>query len=250
MKRSYWIIVSLLFSVPVWADNNLEPLLNKVTLQLQAEQWVPTKTALVSIGVNAAVASRGIEQVQADVQKKLATLSSKADWHLVSYDRQLDKSGLETIQISAQARLPQPDLLNLRDSVKTMSKPGETYTIENIQFTPDDDEIKQSNITLRNNLYEQAKAEIDALNKIYPEQKYYLHQINFITVPPVMPMAMMRSEMAMPKMGGGLAAPMPIGNKVELHATVVVAAMPEQVTQKLAHASTTTNPTTTNQSRA
>ena len=58
-----------LFFLPLyaWASIDVGPLLNKVTLQLQAEQWVTTKTALVTVGVNAAVADQDIGQIQADV---------------------------------------------------------------------------------------------------------------------------------------------------------------------------------------
>ena len=82
--------------------------------------------------------------------------------------------------------------------------------------------------------YQQAKAEIDLLNKTYTDQKYYLHQIDFISQMPV-PMPMMRNAMVMAKVAGADNAPLSIGNKVELNATVVLAAMPDQVTQRLTH---------------
>jgi hypothetical protein len=238
MKKWYssvlLLVVSILFSFPVWADVNLEPLLNKVILQLQAEQWVTTKTALLTVGVNAAVTDQGIDKVQTDVMQKLNQLSNKGEWHIVSFDRQQDKSGLESIQISAQARLPQSELSNLRDKAKAISKPGETFTIDNVQFTPSDDELRQAAISLRNTIYQQAKAEIDALNKVYTDQKYYLHQIDFTLPPPIMPMA--ENTMAMARVSGGMsrsAPPLLIGNKQALQASVILAAMPDQVAQKL-----------------
>lgn len=239
MKKTFVLALGLLAASSAWADVSLEPLLNKVSLQLSAEQWVTTKTALTSIVVNAAVSGQGIERIQNDVVQKLNQIA-KADWHLISFDRQLDRSGLESIQITAQARLPQNELAGLRDKTKSISKPGETFTLDSVQFTPSDDEIRAANISLRSNIYSQAKAEIDALNKVYPDQKYYLHQIDLLVPPPVMPVArnmMVRfSAQNMPTADISAAAPnLSVGNKVQMQATVVLAAMPDVVSQKLAH---------------
>lgn len=234
MKRIAALILGLLFSLSVWAGVDLGPLLNKVTLQLQAQQWVTTKTALVYVAVNAAVADQGIGNVQADVLSKLKQLSDKGEWHVVSFNRSLDQSGLERVQISAQARLPQGDLSGLRDMAKKISKPGETYTIDNVMFTPSDEEIQQANLSLRNDLYQQAKTEIDALNKMYPDQKYYLYSIDFVSTP-ASPVPMAANAMYMEKTAMRMAAPLDVGNKVQLQATVVIASMPEVVVQKLSH---------------
>ncbi|MBX3709252.1 MAG: hypothetical protein KIT56_04210 [Gammaproteobacteria bacterium] len=232
MKKFCVFVLSFLFSLPVWANVDLGPLLNKVTLQLQTEQWVTTKTALVSVTVNAAVTDQGISNIQADVLNKLKQLSDKGEWHVVSFNRQLDQSGLENIRIMAQARLPQTDLAGLRDKAKAISKPGETFTIENVQFIPSDEEIRQANTTLRSNLYLQAKAEIDTLNKIYPDQKYYLYSIDFVSQP-ISPMPMAAS-MHMEKTAlSASISPVSVGNKVQLQAIVVVASIPEMVMQKL-----------------
>lgn len=235
MKKIAGIALGLLFSLPVWADVNLEPLLDKVTLSLQGEQWVTTKTALVDVGVNAAVTDQGIEKVQANVLDKLNQLSDKSEWHILSYNRQLDKSGLENVQIYAQARLPQTELANLRNKAKTISKPGETYTIDNVQFTPSEDEFRAANASLRNNIYQQAKAEVDVLNKAYPDQKYSIHQIDFTNSAPIRPMPMAENMMMTKMAAAPAAAPLSVGNKVYIQANVVLASMPSQVAQKLTH---------------
>lgn len=238
MKKISLFLSLWLVSLPLWADNVLEPLLNKVTLQLQAESWVTTKTALVTIGVNASVSDQGIERIQTEVLQKLKQFSATADWHIVSFNRQQDSSGLERIQITAEARMMQQELGNMRDKAKTISKPGETFTVDNVQFTPSDDEIREANVVLRNNIYLQAKAEIDLLNKTYPEQKYYLHQIDFAMMQPPVPMAMAERNgnmMAMSKMASQAAPPMSVGNKNQMQATVVLAAVPDVLQQKLTH---------------
>jgi hypothetical protein len=236
IQKLYLILTIFLFSLPAWANLNLAPLLNKVTLQLQAEQWVTTKTALVIVNINAAVADQDIGSLQNEVMNKLKQLSSQGEWHIVSINRQLDQSGLESIRITAQARLPQSELSNLRNNAKTISKPGVTFTIDNVLFTPSEEEIEQANKALRDNLYSQAKAEIDALNKMYPDQKYYLYSIDFRINPPVTTMA--ESTMAIGAMAPAPTArvspPLAVGNKVELQAIVVIASMPE-IMQKLIH---------------
>lgn len=232
MKKLLGLTIGLLFCLPAWAKVDLEPLLNKVTLQLQTEQWVTTKSALVDVSVNAAVTDQGIEKIQANVLQKLNQLSNKGEWHVLSFNRQLDKTGLESVQIMAQARLPQDDLGNLRSQAKSISKPGETYTVDNVQFTPSEEEVRQANIAMRNALYMQAKAEIDTLNKIYTDQKYYLHDINFVSQSPIMPMPMPMNAMAMEKgMTRAAASPLAIGNKAQLYAMVVVASTPANLPQ-------------------
>lgn len=231
MKKTLIVLLTCLFSLPVWAGTDLEALLNKVILQFSAEQWVTTKSALVNVGVNAAVSDQGLEKIQSEVMQQLSKLAGKGDWHILSFNRSLDKSGLESVQISAQARLDQSDLVNLRGKAKTLSKPGETFTIDDVQFTPSEDEMRQANTSMRNNIYQQVKAEIDVLNKLYPDQKYNLHQINFISA--IMPMPMMRTMNAMALEQAPSAPPLDIGNKAQLQATVVLAATPEWLFQKV-----------------
>jgi hypothetical protein len=222
MKKLFFTLCGIFFILPAWADdNNADILLNKVILQLQAQQWVTTKSALVNVGISAAVSDQGVEKIQNNALLKLQQLAPKGDWHILSFDRQQDKSGLESIQMTAQARLSQDELGGLRDKAKSISKPGETYTIDAVQFIPSDDEIRAANVTLRNNLYQQAKTEIDTLNTIYPEQKYYLHKIDFTFTPPVMPMA--QNMVYGAKIATARAVPLSVGNKAELQATVELA---------------------------
>lgn len=233
LKRIMVLIATLSISLPVWADIDLSTLLNKVTLQFQSSQWVTTKTALVYVGVNAAVTDQGVGDVQANVLNKLKQLSNKDEWHVLSFNRSLDQSGLENIHITAQARLPQSDLSGLRDKAKAISKPGETYTIDNVSFTPSDDEFKQANTALRNDIYQQVSAEIATLNKQYPDQKYYVYSIDFTNSPMPQPMQMEMNVMAVAKVAGAAPAPIPVGNKAQLTATVVIASFPDAVLQKI-----------------
>lgn len=237
MRLFYGFILATLLLNPAWAEISIDPLINKISFQLNGEQWVTTKSALVNVRVNAAVADQGIENLQTSIMGKLSQLSNQGEWHILSFERQLDKTGLESIQIIAQARLPQTELGSLRSKAKGLSKAGETYTIDNVQFTPSDEEFKAANAALRNNLYLQAKAEIDTVNKNYPDQKFYLQTINFTNLPSPEPTPMIQEVniVRAGATGSPPGSPLMVGNKIYLQANVTLAAIPEPILQKLIH---------------
>lgn len=219
-----------------WAVPSLEPLLNKLRLELHTEHWITTKTALVNISVFATVTDQGIERIQAEIMQKLNQFANKAEWHIVSFNRQQDKSGLESIQIIAQARLAQTDLSSLRTKAKALSKPGETYSIADVQFIPSEGEINDAQTQMRNEIYRQAKAEIENLNHIYPEEKFYIHSVNFI--PGMMPQPMENNDMSGKVYAMAARAPSPpltVGNQQKLHAEVVLASTPAILNQKVSN---------------
>lgn len=230
------IAISLFVALPVWADvdKHQDAVLNKVTFRLTAEQWVTTKTALVSIGVNAGVSDVGVEKIQEEVLTKLNKISDQGTWHIISLDRTQDQSGLEKIQIVAQARLASSALSGLRDKAKAISKPGETFTIDNIQFSPSEDEWRAANADLRSNIYQQAKDELDRLNKAYPNQKFYIHDIDFVGA--LMPMPMAQNTFVSVRMAqGAVNKELPVGDKLVLGATVSLASITEELLTKISH---------------
>jgi hypothetical protein len=217
-----------------WAqqEDGHDAMLNKIILKLSAEQWVTTKSALVNISVNATVNGAALDKVQAEVLAKLASISSAGVWHILSFDRSQDQSGLEKVTIVAQARLPSGGLSNLRDQAKAITKPGETFNVDSITFTPSEDEIRDANTAVRSLIYGQTKDEIDRLDKLYPDQRYYVHTVDFVNdfvrMPtPMMPMngfAMraMAAQAPAPAMNSGLE----VGDKLVVTATVVLASLP------------------------
>ncbi|MDR3492909.1 MAG: hypothetical protein P4M12_12880 [Gammaproteobacteria bacterium] len=232
---SLFIFVCSFFPVWAYADINSDALLNKVSLRLNAEQWVASKSALVNIGINVSVSDHDLDKVQDQVLQKLTQLSSQGEWHIMSFNRSLDQSGLEKVQMSAQARLPSTALSNLREKTKSTSKPGETYTLDDIQFTPSEDELRAANAVLRTNIYAQAKEEIDRLAKANPDQKYFIHDINFVDMYVPQPI---RVGMAMMKMGDNTAAApvgLAVGDKLILNALVVLASAPDAALLKVAN---------------
>lgn len=233
MRKVYWVFFTFFFMMPAWSATNVEALLNTVTLRLNAEQWVTTKTALVTIGINVSVSDNDLGKAQSRILDKLNQLN-KTDWHILSFDRSQDQSGLEKIQASAQARLAENALAGLRDKAKEISKPGETFTLDNVQFVPTEDEIRSANAVLRGNIYQQAKTELDQLNKMYPDQKYYIHQINFVS--DVVPAPMMQAKMnAISMASTGSNAALDVGDKLRISAVVIVSAAPNADVVKLMH---------------
>ena len=230
-------LLNIAFMSAVWADVSVEPLLNQVSLQLSAEQWVTTKTALVTVGVNVSVSDSGLEKVQNEVLSKLNQISNKGEWHIIDFNRTLDQSGLERVQIAAQNRLSSGDLVGIRDKAKAISKPGSTFTIDNVEFSPSAEELQAVNLTLRNDIYQQAKTEIANLNKLYPEDKYYLHNINFTNDFSQQPQPMMYKA-AYGATGSAAANVMHVsnlvvGNKLKITANVVLAAAPNADVMRL-----------------
>lgn len=229
---AYSLLLGCLSIAPAWSacpgTNSVS--LNQVTFKLNAEQWVATKTALVSIGVNASVSASALASIQNDMVTKLNKLAP-GEWHIVSFDRSLDQSGLEKIQMLAQARLPVNTLPNLRDQSKAMSRPGETFVLADIQFTPSEEELRAANAALRTNIYQQIKEELVRVSKVYPEQKFYMHEINFVNdIEPPRPVAMTTAFMQRNK---DQSDTLSVSDKVTLSATVVLAVSSEQCLTKM-----------------
>lgn len=222
-------VCGLLFAQSVFADNNFEPLLNKVTLDFSAEKWVTSKEALVTIGINLSLNDRDMSLVQSGILEKLNKIADKTEWHIIQFNSSLDQSGLEKIQGQATARLPESVFSELRERAKKLSHPGETFTIDDIQFTPSDTEIRDATSELRNMIYQQIKTEINQLNQTYPEQKYTVHDIRFFNAPGPLSMGvfMNQAKIARPSL--------PIGDQLKLTATVVLSAAPDQAVVNLVH---------------
>ncbi|NEU34931.1 hypothetical protein GN156_30190, partial [bacterium LRH843] len=88
-----------------------------------------------------------------------------------------DQSGLEKLYMQVNARLPQRDLLNLRNKLKTMSHAGLQFKIETIDFQPSLVEVEQARQQLRQQVYQQVSKELKQLNADYPNQRYFLHNV-------------------------------------------------------------------------
>lgn len=202
-----------------------QPVINQINLQLSTEQWVTTQNADVIVGVDATLNQSQLAQAHADILQKLNKLASTAEWHITQFDREQDKSGLEQLTVTAQARLPESALADIRDQAKAITIPGETFTVESIAFNPSTAELEAVRAQMRNDIYKKVQDELTQINKMYTDQKYSVHEIDF-TEQSVQPQPMIRMAMMAGNAEAAPAAappPLTVANKLILTADVTLA---------------------------
>lgn len=209
----------------------MPPVINQVSFDVTAEQWVSTKTAKVILAVNAGLTDEKLANAYGDITRKLQKLIGDAQWHITTFERSTDKSGLEQLYVTAEARLPESVLSGLKEKLKAISKAGETYTIASVDYTPTLAEYEAAESALRTQLYNQIKNELAQLNATYPNQKYNVHSITFmqgdaLPVPGPMMMATMNKQAAPSAGSSGVA----VSNSLQLKARVVLATPPTTIT--------------------
>jgi len=214
-----------------WADEASEPTdlvrfiqpLNQVQLTLSAETWAKTSTARVIVTVDAVLSQSGIANMHKTIEQKLTRISNAAPWHITTFDRQKDKSDLERLTVTAEARLPEAALIDARKHVDELSKEGEKYRLTSIEFTPSLADMEVARQSVRDQILAQAKLELSKLNSLYPDQHYFLNLVTFNPENPAPPMQN-RSEMRMAAAGVAAPVALTVSDKVEMTAQVTFAA--------------------------
>jgi hypothetical protein len=230
MNNLFKLLISaflVLLCLPSYAD--IQPLVNRVTYQINAEEWAVTNTAKVTVSVDAALDKIGLASINQQVIANLKKIAD-ADWHISNFTRSQDKTGLETVHVEAEARLPETALSGLRDKAKSISKPGETYQVAGIDFSPSNAEMEQARNDLRAKVFAAIKQEIARLNQVFPDQHYSLFSADFMETTPQIPpgaMAKMTINAAVPEAHG---AALSVNTKVRLTVLVVIAS-PTNVSQ-------------------
>ena len=197
--------------------------LNQVSFQVSSEQWVITKNAKVTIAVNATLNEAKLANTYTNINQKLQKIVDNVAWHITTFERSQDKSGLEQLFVTAETRLTDAQLASLRARLQSISTPGETYSIASIDYTPTlaEKEIAQS--TLRSDIYQKIKTELAQLNATYPHQKFTVHTITFNEANEIpAPRAMMFARDASAKQSTNN-SPLAVSNKLQLNARVVLA---------------------------
>ncbi len=192
---------------------------SKVMYRLSMEQWVSTQSATVTVSANLSLKSTALAKARKALLSKLNTIA-KADWHITQFNRSKDNSGLERLSVQAQARLPESALDGLRDKTARISRPGESFQIQQINFMPSLAEMQAGKSALRDKIYEQVNAEITRLNSAYPPLKFKVKMINFIPGY----MRARRQQAGAMKTFALAQAPMSVSNKLKLTAIVIVTA--------------------------
>jgi len=180
--KKYLVILclsSLSGCISAWGDSSCANVLPQVSLQLSAEQWVTTQTAKVSVALDALLNKEQLAKVQDNFQAALKKIAPDAVWHITEFSRSPSKTNLEQVHAVAEARLTDSAMAGLRDRAKAQSSEGQTYTVQDIVYSPTQDDISAAEAKLRAQIYDQAKAELDRLNAVYPKPGYSLFNINF-----------------------------------------------------------------------
>lgn len=226
--RKFILVAVLTGVMGMTCAGELPPPLNQVVLQLSAEKWATTKTARVVVSVNAVLKADALDSFRSSLLTNLAKLSDVEPWHIIQFNRMQDQSGLEKLQVTAESRLPDKVLANLRQAAKEISKPGEQYTITDIQFTPSLAEVEQTKNDVRNEIYAAANAELARLNKQYPDSHFVINYVNFLNTLPPGPLN--RNDMPVNAVGLNMASVessnnLNVSDKISMNAMVVFASL-------------------------
>ncbi|MEJ0061609.1 MAG: hypothetical protein WDO70_00005, partial [Alphaproteobacteria bacterium] len=229
--RNLFLLSALLafMAVPAFAEDFKPD--DYVALDLNAEAWVTTTTARVTVNVDAAVASNAAGTMRADMLKAVSDVA-KAEWRLTNFSRGEDQTGLERWNASFESRLPENQLSGLHDAAKKASKAGMQLTVAEIAFDPTLAEVEAVKAKLRADLYKQAGDQLAALNAAFPNRQYRAGAIDFTGgMMPMMgrpPMPMMMKTMAGSTEGFAPASDqsMERGQKLTQHARVTFSALP------------------------
>lgn len=205
---------------------------DRVIFDLSGEDWVMTKTAHVSVNVEAAVSDKNAGTMRADMIKAVNDVA-KGDWRLINFNRSQDQTGLERWSASFDARLPENQLNGLGDNAKKLSKAGMQLSIGDVDFSPTLDEMEAARGALRAKLYKQVNDQLAALNTALPGRNYRIAVINFSGTgdePLLAPMPKVlrgQANMMMATAAAPAAAPMERAEKIILNVHVIFAALPD-----------------------
>lgn len=228
MRKTVVALTLLLLGFSAWpaAAQVIQPR-DEIVLNLAAEGWVETKTARVIAVADVAIAAEDRNAVRDRMMAALKKLSPDAEWRISQFNRTQDAAGLERWRVMAETRLAESALGGLDERAKQQSQPGLQLRVQAIQFTPTLEDREATLATLRNQLYEQAKAEAARVAKLWPERNFRVAKIE-IGGPSFQPMMRERAEMmaAAPMAasadasGGGDAVS--VAQKLTLQATVTL----------------------------
>ena len=200
------------------------PELNLIHYQINAEQWVTTQTALVTIGIDASLNQSGMDNLQTQINQSLASLAKDISWQMTDYERNQDSSGLESIHIEEQARLTADQLTQLRTHTEALSKPGIHYSVLNIAFTPSLADIEQAENNLRETLNQKIADEIKRVDKQY-DQTFYIHDLTFYSGDQPVPQPAQANYKMLNMVAAAPQSTASMSQRLVLHADVILAAV-------------------------
>jgi len=204
-----------------------------VVFTLSAENWVTTKTARVTLNIEAAVTGKTSGSMRATMTKAVNDVV-KADWRLIAFSRNQDQTGMERWSALYEARVPENELNGLPEKAKKNSKAGMQITISNIDFSPTLEETQAVIGQTRTQIYKQAADQLAALNATLTGRAYRIAAIDFSgdnqagggynRAKMARPMMTMANNRNVPEMDSAMPA-MEKSEKITLHARVTLAAV-------------------------
>jgi len=230
MKRLCLVMLIFmnLVSTRVWSQENSKAD-DRVVFNLAAEDWVTTKTAHVTLGIEASVSSNNAGSMRADLTKAVNDVA-KADWRLTSFERKPDQTGLEHWSVVFDARLPENQLNGLVEEAKKISKAGMQMSIQNIDFTPTLEEKQVVLSAIRTQLYKNTNEQLALLNNAIPGRNFRIAAIDFTgDEPRALPAGIPRfatNSMALSASDASSSASVERSEKVIMIAHVVLATSP------------------------
>ena len=194
IRSSLLFLAVFLLSFPAQSFANEPKPDDRVIFDVSAEDWVNTKTARVTVSVEASVGGNTAGTMRAAMAKAVNDLV-KADWRLVSFNRDQDPSAMERWSAEYEARVQETDLSGLYENAKKLSKAGMQLSVSSIDFSPTLDEMQSAYGQLRAKIYKMAGEQLAALNASLPGRPYRIALINFtgdneVVMPRPMPQVM------------------------------------------------------------
>ncbi len=229
MNKKYGLLALLICS-PVAIAQELPSIpnpqllmLDKIVFQLSSKQWVSTQSALLEVHINCTLTNGDMVKARAEIMANLQKVAA-SEWHLLRFERSQDNSGLEKLDVQAQARVAQNDLAAVYQQAKSVSRPGAQYTIGAIEFKPSLEEVQKVKAAIREQLYQQVNDELGRINKVYPGQKYSISNLVFSEGDGMQPVAAYQAKtMNAMALSTPASAPMAVSNELILTAYVEAA---------------------------
>ncbi|MBP9726722.1 MAG: hypothetical protein KBD83_04580 [Gammaproteobacteria bacterium] len=165
------------FATSYAEDQNCQ---NQISMQLQEEGWVTSKTALVTVNIQAATSKDSSSKLIAQVTNKLKSIvTDSTPWRLVDLSTEKNPAGLLAISAKMSSRLNNDQVAQLQGAIDTLNKAGEQYKIENIDYQPELAEIAAENTRLRSLIYSDVLEQQKAINTAFTGSGYQLQTLSF-----------------------------------------------------------------------
>ena len=156
----------------------MQPVQDTVQFGLSAEETVTNNTVKVIAHVVALKSTDLNEQMLKEAIREVVQQFIVADWSFSNMTRNNHPSGVEQVNLTATARVPEAENHALDQRRVTASRPGLTIHSHTIDISPTARQIDEAQSRLRLNILQKAQAECEAVSQTLGEQ-YRLGDVDF-----------------------------------------------------------------------